>query len=343
MTGTKVIRTSAPVRIDFAGAWTDVAPFSINARGAVVNAAIDLRTHVDLVLEHDRYELHAADLEERVEAASIAGLQQDGHLDLLKAAVRTSGIPRCRLRTSAEAPPGSGLGTSGALSVALTHAMHVASDRRITPIALAEEAWRLETVDAAVPGGKQDQYAAALGGFHHIAFDHGDVAARALNVDTAFVESLAAHTLICYTGRSRFSGGVITRVMDAYAAGDAEVGDALHRLADIADRMAEAFESADLSAIARLLSANWQQQQRLDPGMCTPEMTRLGRAMVGAGAAGGKAAGAGAGGSMFFVVPGDPGAAREAARECGATVLTFDWAPAGARIDEPNVTNIPPC
>ena len=36
----EMIRSRAPVRVDFAGGWTDVPPFSTEVGGFVVNAAI---------------------------------------------------------------------------------------------------------------------------------------------------------------------------------------------------------------------------------------------------------------------------------------------------------------
>ena len=327
------IRVSAPVRLDFAGAWTDVAPFALEQRGVVVNAAIDLRTRVELLPAQDWYRLRADDLDEGIDAATVEELAPDGKLGLLKAAIRRYGIGPCSLRTSAEAPPGSGLGTSGALSVALVHAMKVATGERLAAHEIAHEAWQLETVDAAVAGGQQDQYAAALGGFQYLVFDHGTTSARALAIDADFAAELAEHTVVCYTGRTRFSGDTITRVMQAYTKRDVGVVAALHAMADLAEEMAEALVQADLGRVATLLSANWAQQQRLDPAMCTVGMARLDNAMAAAGSLGGKAAGAGAGGSMFFVVPGNVAAPVEAARECGATVLPVRWAGQGVSID----------
>jgi mevalonate kinase len=65
--------------------------------------------------------------------------------------------------------------------------------------------------------------------------------------------------------------------------------------------------------------------------MSTPEMARLERAMLDAGALGGKAAGAGAGGSMFFIGPDDPREAREAVRGLGMQLLPVRWASTGVR------------
>lgn len=324
------IRVSAPARLDFAGAWTDVAPFAVEQRGAVVNAAIELRTRVELIPSQDWYRLRADDLDEGVDAPTLDELPRDGKLALLKAAMHRYRMPPCSLRSSAEAPPGSGLGTSGALSVALVHAVKFALGEQLSETEIAREAWQLETVDAAVAGGQQDQYAAALGGFQQLVFDHGTTTSHPLRLDSAFMDELARHTIVCYTGRSRFSANTITRVMDAYQRKDAAVVDALHALAGIAAEMAAALLAADLLRVGALLDANWAAQQQLDAGMRTDEMHRLEMAMADAGSAGGKAAGAGAGGSMFFVVPGDVGRALAAAQRCGARVLPVRWALRGS-------------
>jgi mevalonate kinase len=60
-------------------------------------------------------------------------------------------------------------------------------------------------------------------------------------------------------------------------------------------------------------------------------MERLGQVMRAAGALGGKAAGAGAGGSMFFLAPDDPAPAVAAARGLGMTILPVRWSSAGVR------------
>jgi D-glycero-alpha-D-manno-heptose-7-phosphate kinase len=104
---------------------------------------------------------------------------------------------------------------------------------------------------------------------------------------------------------------------------------ALKELVEIAERMAEALVSGDLPRVAELLSANWVRQRRLDSGMQTAEMARLEAAMAAAGALGGKAAGAGAGGSMFFIMGDDPAAGRQAAMSAGATILEAGWSAVG--------------
>lgn len=320
----------APVRLDFAGGWTDVPPFSGREGGLVVNAAIALPARVHVKLGGERIRLVALDLGQELECASAGGLVLDGRLDLLKAALRMFPVQAaCTLTTQSAAPPGSGLGSSGALDVALVAALTRARGERLSEREIAEQAWYLETVEAKIPGGKQDQFAAALGGFQRLTFRDPDVGVEPITLDPAFAVALERQTLLCYTGTSRVSGATIARVMAAYERGDPRVTGALRALKDVAGAMAEALRGADLARVAALLSDNWKHQQALDPDMCTPEMARLERAVRAAGAIGGKAAGAGAGGSMFFITTND--SAQTAARAAGAEVLPVRWASEGVR------------
>jgi D-glycero-alpha-D-manno-heptose-7-phosphate kinase len=99
----------------------------------------------------------------------------------------------------------------------------------------------------------------------------------------------------------------------------------------VAEAMVEALRRADLARVGALLSENWKHQQALDAGMRTPDMARLESAVAAAGALGGKAAGAGAGGSMFFLMKGDARAAAEAVVQAGARVLPLSWAAEGLK------------
>ncbi len=328
-----VYRATAPVRLDLAGAWTDVAPFVERHRGVVVNGAVELRATVSVRPRTGEFQLHADDLD-RHETTRRLDARDGDALGLLKAALRASDIGPCDVRTSSQAPAGSGLGSSGAMGVALVAAIDAATGVSRTPAATAEAAWRVETLGAAIAGGRQDQYAAALGGFHHLECSGELVVPTPVIIDPAFADALAHHLVLCYTGRSRFSATTITRVMDAFVRGDRAVTGALHALAALGDRMADALRRGDLGLIGSLLQENWQQQQQLDAAMCTPEMAVLEGAMRDAGSLGGKAAGSGAGGSMFFIVR-DPELASARARALGATVLPVRWAWHGVGVEVP--------
>src|SRR2546428_325159 len=159
---------------------------------------------------------------------------------------------RCTIGTRFYAPPGSGLGTSGAIDVALVALLTYARGERLPQGEIAEHAWRLEVVEAKCPGGRQDQFAAALGGFHRLSFRDPDVGVEPITLDPAFAAALARQTVLCYTGRSRVSGDTIARVMGAYERGDPRVTSALRALKDVAAGMAEALRAADLARVGAL-------------------------------------------------------------------------------------------
>jgi len=323
---------TAPMRLDFAGGWTDVPPFSAREGGVVVNGAIGLRAHVELKLGGTLLRFVAEELGETLECANSGGLASGSKLPLLTAALRMFPVlGGFTLTTRSDAPSGSGLGSSGALGVSLVGVLSKARQESLDGREFAAQAWQLEAIEAKLPGGKQDQFGAALGGFHRFTFRDPDVGIEPLTLDPAFAGALERQILICYTNKSRVSGDTISRVMGAYERGDSTVTGALRALRDVGNAMADALRAADLARVGSLLSENWTHQQALDPGMRTAEMARLEQAAASAGTLGGKAAGAGAGGSMFFIMKGAARDAAPALRAAGATVLPLTWAREGVR------------
>ena len=319
-------RAAAPVRLDFAGGWTDVPPFSAREGGTVVAAAIGLYARAEVRPGERGLRLFARDIGESAEVPDASRLGRGGPLALLSAGVRLLPVDSCTLQTDSDAPHGSGLGSSGALDVALVSALSSARGELPATRAIADLACRLEAVEAGIAGGRQDQFVATYGGFLRMRFRDPDVEIERLRIDPAFAGELERRMILCYTGASRFSGGTITRVMAAYERGESAVTGALAALREIAEAMADALEAGELSKVGELLSENWRRQQALDSAMCTEEMSRLEARMREYGALGGKAAGSGAGGCMFFLGPDDPGPAIAAARALGMRILPVQWA-----------------
>ncbi len=326
---TSVFRAAAPVRLDFAGGWTDVPPYSALEGGVVISAAIGLRAHAEVRLGGAGLRLTAEDLGAGLEVANESKLAPKGPLSLLQAGLRMLPVGPCALVTRSDAPPGSGLGSSGALGVALVGALTSARAETRDMRAVAELACRLERQEAGIPGGRQDQFSAAFGGFLRLGFRDPEASVEPLALDPSVLGALERRMLLVYTGASHFSGATIGRVMHAYEQGDRAVTAALHGLKEVAERMPEALRQGDLARIGALLDRNWAHQRTLDPAMCTPLMERLGEAMRTHGVLGGKAAGSGAGGCMFFLGPDDSEPAAAAARAMGMTVLPVRWSARG--------------
>jgi D-glycero-alpha-D-manno-heptose-7-phosphate kinase len=321
--------TRAPVRIDFAGGWTDVPPYSRCHGGAVVNAAVALHVLVDVRKRASGIRLSSADLGQSLQVESTRELVYDGKVDLIKAAVKRSGLGEgWEVSTRSTVPAGSGLGASGALGVALVTAAHAAAGAPLKPESAAEMAHLLETDELKVAGGKQDQYAAALGGFLSLEFRDPEVRATRLTLEPRFLRELESRLVLCHTGSSRISGEMIARVMRGFESGDRKIVEALDGMHDAAIAARDALAAADIDVLAEVVEANWRHQQALDAGQTTAAMERIEAAAKAAGAIGSKACGAGAGGCMIFLVGPDAAeGVKSAVQAAGGDILpvSFDF------------------
>lgn len=330
------VHTQAPLRIDFAGGWSDVPVFAEREGGVVVNAAITLYAHVDILPGGGTIRLHAEDRREHVTLHSAADIRYDGQLDLHKAALNmlpvTGGI---EILSRSDAPLGSGLGGSGALDVALVAGLAHLRGERYHQAELAELAFDLEAGELGLAGGRQDQYAAALGGFHELTFGAEGVGVRPLAVSAEAAVELTEHLLLAYTGQSHFSSATHDRVWEAFGRGESAVSDALVTIRDVAQRVAAALEGGAWRTLAELVDANWTAQQRLDATIATPKIRQLDRQARQAGAWGLKATGAGAGGCLVILCPAERRAAVvDAVRAEGAKPLDIGFDVAGVTLRE---------
>jgi D-glycero-alpha-D-manno-heptose-7-phosphate kinase len=325
--------TSAPTRVDFAGGWSDVPVFADAESGIVANAALSLRVHVEAIRGGAGVRLVAEDLGERVVARHPADLGYDGHLDLHKAAVNMLPVGGgLELITRSDAPAGSGLGASGALDVALVAALAPLRGEWYGREELAELGFHLEAEELKLEGGRQDQYAAALGGVHELHFRRGGATVHPIPLSPDARSELDAMLVIAYTGHSHFSAQTHRRVWAAYAEGRDDVVDALRSIRDLGGAAADALRRADWPALAAVMDENWRHQQRLDGTISTPGVRTVEQAARASGAWGLKATGAGAGGCLaILAAPETRVRVAAAVTEAGARVLD-------ARIDMDGIT-----
>ncbi len=281
-----VLVARAPTRLDFGGGWTDVPPYSDERGGCVCNVAIEL--HAVATLRSGIGE----------EVSSSGGARAENAL--ASAALRRAGLTDVRVDVDAEFPLGAGLGGSSAAGVAVLGALAVWRGERIDSATLAEESRRLEVEDLGIAGGRQDHYAAAMGGALGLWFG-GETRAKRIALDDQLVEDLNARCIVAYTGQSRISASTITAVVDAYRARQPRVLGALDRLRDLANQMVLALESGDIDSLGGLVGEHWVHQRSLDPAIPTPLIDAILADAGAAGALGGKALGASGGGCVLAI------------------------------------------
>ena len=309
----KTVRSRAPLRLGLAGGGTDVSPYSELYGGNVLNASIDMHAYCTITTsEADEVVFHAADLGETWRSAAACSIPLEGPLVLHKATYNrvvrdfNSGesLP-VRVTTNADAPPGSGVGTSSTMVVAILRAYQELLKLPLGEYDLAQLAYDIERRDCGLAGGKQDQYAATFGGFNFMEFFSDDrVIVNPLRIRDEIINEIECSMLLYFTGRSRESANIINDQIHTAESGDGGSLQAMHSVKKSAMEMKEALLKADIRTMAAILREAWEAKRKMAKSISNPHIDEIyGRAMD-AGALSAKISGAGGGGfMMMFVEP----------------------------------------
>lgn len=324
------IRSRAPLRITFAGGGTDVEPYPSMVGGAVINAAIDRYAYASLHPSDKGYfTIYSQDYDMQEEIHDASEVVYDSKLDLIKAVVKTS-APRQRFAMSihVDSQPGSGLGSSSALTVSLLGAINRWMSRQASPQQIAEDAVVIERNEVGIKGGKQDQYAAAFGGFNLLEFKKDSVSVERLNLKKSFLNELLASVLICDTNATRLSSNILERQSRRYSKSNTEVMKSLDFIKGSAFTMRDCLLSGDMQQIGRLLHDGWVNKKRLDPEISNKRIDSLYDTGMANGAVGGKLMGAGGGGHLIFIC--DPDKREQVSKAmkrqgCSIVKINFDF------------------
>lgn len=279
--------------------------------------------------------VESLDLEMAVGFAADESFSVDGELALVRAAIRRVAdldeVHGFDLLLNTSAPPGSGLGASSALMVALIAVLAEQHHLSLSSYDIAELAYDVERHDLGLQGGMQDQYAAAFGGFNFIEFHADRVVVNPLRIRPAVLNELEANLLLCFTGATRKGDHIIKDQTRRFVAGESEALSGLRRQKQLAVEMKETLMRGRLTHFGELLDEAWTEKQRMSPRISTPEIAEAYAAATESGAIGGKVTGAGGGGFMlFYCRPGTRHKVAAALRELAFEPADFAFEPAGA-------------
>jgi D-glycero-alpha-D-manno-heptose-7-phosphate kinase len=305
-----VITARSPLRISFGGGGTDLPAYYARFGGMVVSAAITPGCHVSVtpyagsgvVIQSRDYDLTiTVPSRQRVEIREPLSLPRAVLAWFAERDLFPSGV---HISTRADVPPGSGLGSSSAMTVALVSALAHHVSLPVTPRMAAEIACEIEIDLLGRPIGRQDQYASALGGLNTLTFSPDGVTVTPLPLRPAARHLLQDHLILVSTRKTRDSASVL-RAQCAASGIDGEVTRRLHRIKELAAAMKAALLAGDLPGFGTLLDESWQLKRGLTKGVSSAEIDRWYEIARDRGAYGGKIAGAGGGGFFLFCVPPD--------------------------------------
>lgn len=294
-----LVVTRTPLRVSFAGGGTDFAGFYERGEGAVLSTAIDKYVYVTLK-RHDA--LFGSPIRLNYSETEQVETVDEIRNDIARACFGLLAIePPIYMSTVADIPASSGLGSSSAFCVGLLNALHVWRGETVAAAQLAEEAAHIEIEALRRPIGKQDQYAAAYGGFNLYRFlPGGGVSVEAQRFAPGVRRQLFEHLLMFWTGIGR-------QAPDVLAEQSANIGDRRQELSSLRRQAGELHLALagnfHPEAFGRALDEGWRRKRRLASTISNGRIDGWYERALAAGAWGGKLCGAGGGGFFLFAAP----------------------------------------
>ena len=289
-----MIITKTPFRISFCGGGSDLPEFYLKHGGCVLSTSINKYMYISIhpyfnpqqtVLKYSKTEI--VDDISRIEHTIFNCVLNEMKVDGVE------------ITSTADVPAGTGLGSSSTFTVGLLHTLSCYKGKYHSKAALADKACEIEINRLGNPIGKQDQYAAALGGLNFISFNQdGSVSYEPVMVKSETVKELQRNLMMFYLGNSRSANDILSeqkKNMDSE-----NKASNLIKMCDLARDMKRSLESNSLSDFGAILHESWMLKQSLASGISSSEINELYDKAIKAGAKGGKLLGAGGGGFLMF-------------------------------------------
>ena len=325
----------APVRVSLAGGGTDLESYYSRFGGMVVSAAIDKYFYAFISLsDGPGVHISSSDYRAFYRWSQDEAPVWDGDLRLPRAILHQFGIDRgLSIFLASEVPPGTGLGSSSAVAVALVKALSTLRGERLTAAQVAEQAAHVEIEKLGSPAGKQDQYEAAFGGINAFYFDRNAVSVEPLPLGPAVRDALHARLLLFFTGASRAANDILQKQQQATDRSDQRVLAALDGLKEAAAETRQALLAGDLRQVGEIMHRSWQLKKRLSRSVSNPRIDEIYERARHRGALGGKMAGAGGGGFLLlYCQPDARDAVAQEMRRLGLYQMDFHFDFGGAKV-----------
>lgn len=325
-----MILARAPLRTPLGGGGTDLPSYYSKHGGFILSAAINKYVYIgvnrpsadDYVrVKYSRYE-------------QVNSADQVEH-DLVKPTLKLLSLEtNIEIVSLADVPDGTGLGSSSSYLVALLTALKEIRRDKVSPQALAEEAFYIERCLAGHPVGKQDHYLAAFGGITMMEIGtDGQVTVSPMELSIGALEDFRSAIMLFYTGQHRSSGTILHHQEKDTQAENPQVIDSLHRTKELGYKVKECLSKGDVEQFGNLLDEHWQNKKRRSTHISDPRIDDWYRLARENGALGGKIMGAGGGGFFMFCCPnGNKSKLRNTMSAAGLREIQYEFDFEGSKV-----------
>jgi len=336
----------SPVRISFGGGGTDLPAYYQEYGGVVLSTAINKYFYTILGRRFDQcIQVISSDLRVCERWPDFGSLDIEGtSLEIPMAVLKDLDREvHADLFLASEIPPGTGLGSSASVCVNVLKTLATYLRIPLSKLDLAERAFHIARNVLHRHVGKQDEYAAAFGGFNFIEF-HADGSARVqpLSLSPQVLSELQNNLLLFFTGAAHHSWGILEEQEKSTEQRSRKPIEALHEIKELAYRMRDALQRGDFGRFATMLHESWLAKKRVSPKISSDRIDAAYETALENGALGGKITGAGGGGFLLlYCEPQNQERLRQALTLLGLKEMSFSFDFQGAHVlvNDPFIDN----
>jgi D-glycero-alpha-D-manno-heptose-7-phosphate kinase len=294
-----MIISRTPLRMSFVGGGSDLPSFYKIYGGAVVSTAINKYIYINVNAKFDNGIRIAYSKTEEV-----SRVEEIEHR-LVKASLEHLGITGgVEITSIADIPSqGTGLGSSSSFTVGLLQALNAFKGKYISSEQLGKESCKIEIDICQEPIGKQDQYAAAFGGFNLIEFLKDDtVVVSPVICQQDTIKEIESNILVFYTGITRSASSLLKQQSENIRS-DEQKQKNMIKMVDLTYHLFNELQNNNHRAFGEILHENWLLKKGLTDNISNSYIDECYSAAISAGATGGKILGAGSGGFLMLYAP----------------------------------------
>lgn len=289
-----MIITKTPYRVSFVGGGSDLPAYYTHSQGRVVSCAINKHIYITLHPSFDSSETIVR--YSKVEKVNDVNDIEHTIARHILAKYTVSGV---EITCVGDIPSKTGLGSSSSFTVGLLNAVHTYLGASKTKEQLAEEASAIEIELSEGIIGKQDQYAAALGGLNELIFNTDDTV-DINNISLGSDEKISENLSLFFSGITRDAGEILKRHSNQIETSQESLSRQA-RLVAMVPAVKKALQSGDIRALGALLDDAWKLKRGISDGISSTHIDALYDDLIKYGCYGGKLLGAGGGGFILAV------------------------------------------
>ena len=305
--------------MSFIGGGTDLPSFYEKQQGAVISTAINKYVYITA---NERFD---SDTRVSYSQTEIVKNVYEVKHPLFREAMIQAGIwSGVEVTSVSDLPAGTGMGSSSSFTVGALKALLALRGFGATPRDLAHGACEIEMGILKEPIGRQDQYAAAYGGFRRYLFNaDGTVETEPVLCGIDRRMNFFNHLMLFYLGGTRSASQVLRTV-------NSDQSHLIRIRALVNDFYTVLTGLGDLRPLGEILHEGWESK-KLSADVSNPLIDEAYAKARKAGALGGKILGAGqAGFLLLFVEPRNKLFVRQDLRHFRE--VPFEYEPSGSRV-----------